>query len=1304
MVLPETKENQRITVNVVRTDPDSHQFIVTYGDDGKLYRLPMLLYQKRSTVPNTLPCIVEESFNGGIHLRQDYETLIRQFYHEGDKVEFSIKRSHDNFYILQESHGFTTRLDKSCIPNPALTPRIICQVEKIKGRYMQVQPVENLQARKYDFPIKDNQLATLLGNRKWNNDSLRELLLGSTNPDLFDNACYHWIANMATDYHDKDLLRQDLIDFKESMLHVLEQTDLLNMCDAVSRGILENRFTDFIEQTSFFINALDLVKNNLGEEYIGQVLNKLECCNYVFHPRECFFTMLCIFLQDDSVMQKCMPRMISIIRKHDLALSKRAPFGKLWITLLEYYIRKSYETPDSLNSQGTTETMIQALALQLNLAEDDDSDLFDVVLNRSLLYRLCSKMGVADPKSLLEESLYNLVSDSGDQAAYVVNTDDATLTANIIANQVSDTIDSSLAPVEYLTDNAKLLIKDGKISISASDVNSENVYTPLPTRLNLWHAFTIRLSEKPSADLRGNKSNTLPHFKQLWDFIYKSLFIGGHRNKKKERRRLLPGEEVSIIIKKKIPTDDETKLLFQCEVIDEELQGITGYIDAARDIVPYYPSKKLSLEDFYHNGYPLILPADVDGIEDGEYHFVMNEICVDFMEDYRIEHLNFNSRLRCVLNNSQPGIGRVPAISTNGLSLSVDVEPGTPLSVLSKGKVVEVYKPTQGRPPYINVTYRADVPDMVFSVGAAFHQFMVNLAHGEVFVSKEEQEPSEDFTSTMDAEHLTELMYIFETYASFEDDYIKAYNYISTCRVLARMLNSEREQYYCKRLSLLELLNDFALNNSFSKESMAILNNADSLGFEQDSHLYNDFQQMTIVSWLDNDDHYDDLYQMSCKRENPTLQMLAALVMSHNTVKKAGLISQADEIREKIRSILKLRRNQSDKKDYGREDYHTEFKTSIVYPESSMQSNLAEQTSKILQEICAFLNADGGTLYLGVNDQGTESGVEEDLKHPKFNGNLDHYEDYIHNQVAIYLGQEAAHNIKTHWDEGTKANVLAISILPSPDPIALKGDYYERMGKSARRVNSDYLSAFLIGRKKWAAEHQLMTKDESPAITSTPAPISNEINAGTTTTPAPFTNEIKDKIQTSRFRNNVIHDYELNYLPTTAYLCFIDNDEYKLLQHDDYRTEDYRLELAIHEEEEKSWLIMVYSDGRVVKASVEKLLHRDSDRTFKRYSGKELIYASIASDDDEIILGFVDGKGNKRLRFDDISKIKENSMQDYGETLCDVSFSDIHYVEVINRNNVPEWVQLNPPRKELGIVLKTVNGKRIAEMLPECSI
>lgn len=55
MVLPETKENQRITVNVVRTDPDSHQFIVTYGDDGKLYRLPMLLYQKEAPYPTRFP-------------------------------------------------------------------------------------------------------------------------------------------------------------------------------------------------------------------------------------------------------------------------------------------------------------------------------------------------------------------------------------------------------------------------------------------------------------------------------------------------------------------------------------------------------------------------------------------------------------------------------------------------------------------------------------------------------------------------------------------------------------------------------------------------------------------------------------------------------------------------------------------------------------------------------------------------------------------------------------------------------------------------------------------------------------------------------------------------------------------------------------------------------------------------------------------------------------------------------------------------------------------------------------------------
>ena len=46
-----------------------------------------------------------------------------------------------------------------------------------------------------------------------------------------------------------------------------------------------------------------------------------------------------------------------------------------------------------------------------------------------------------------------------------------------------------------------------------------------------------------------------------------------------------------------------------------------------------------------------------------------------------------------------------------------------------------------------------------------------------------------------------------------------------------------------------------------------------------------------------------------------------------------------------------------------------------------MRVDIKAQRLKIMQEICAFLNAEGGTLYIGVSDIGYEMGIDEDLKH-----------------------------------------------------------------------------------------------------------------------------------------------------------------------------------------------------------------------------------------------------------------------------------------------------------------------------------
>ena len=159
-------------------------------------------------------------------------------------------------------------------------------------------------------------------------------------------------------------------------------------------------------------------------------------------------------------------------------------------------------------------------------------------------------------------------------------------------------------------------------------------------------------------------------------------------------------------------------------------------------------------------------------------------------------------------------------------------------------------------------------------------------------------------------------------------------------------------------------------------------------------------------------------------------------------------------------------------------------------------------------------------------------------------------------------------------------------------------------------------------------------------------------------------------------------------------------DEYKLLDEDDWQ--DYRLKLAVHEDEEDGWLILVYESGRVCKVSMEELLQRERNRVFKRYAGEKLIFASVATDDDSVCVGFIDGKGNRYVRFDDVDRFEHTKMQGDGTLPMDVPNSGVHYVEVIKQSQVP--ILRNIGRKTIGCILKTVEGKRCMKVLPECTM
>ena len=676
----------------------------------------------------------------------------------------------------------------------------------------------------------------------------------------------------------------------------------------------------------------------------------------------------------------------------------------------------------------------------------------------------------------------------------------------------------------------------------------------------------------------------------------------------------------------------------------------------------------------------------------------MHDMITEYEDDVRVNDLFYNSRLTCLLSNQVPGVPRIPAVSSEGFSVSVAPAPGMELSDLKKGMIVEVDNITEGSNGYLYATFLRESPESRFGITEAFHQLMRGYANNEVYNPKEEKDELENAVS-MNPVYVAELMGIIDAKATLEEDNIKAYNYLNFCRLLAIMLDSkERVSYYDSRLTLLELLNDFAALDKVDTKKINLIAETEPELFERNAILRHDFMQLRIIGCLDSEEHYEELYRWSSLTEDPHLQQLASLVLSHNFVKKSGLLTQAVDILDKIRALLKLQKSSSNKKNYGKEDFHTEFKTSIIYPENSMRADVEAQTIKIMQEICAFLNAEGGHLYLGVSDIGYEMGLEEDLKNTLFKGSRDKYETYVNNKMVYYLGQEGAHYVHTHFDEEVSNAVLIIDIEPCPTPISVGCEYFERMGTSARKVNENYRDKFLAIRKQWAEEHiPHLAVASAPASTAEPTPHEKETKSSSRLVEsAPIT----DHIQTSRFRNNVLHDYEEGYRPVTAVICLMDTDEYKVLDDDDWQ--DYRLKLAVHEDEEEGWLILVYESGRVCKVSMAELLQRERGREFKRYAGEKLIFASIATEADAVCVGFIDGKSNRYVRFDDLSKFEHSKMQAEGTLPMDVPNSGVHYVEVLNKDLVP--INRNIGRKTIGCILKTAEGRRCMEVLPDCKM
>ncbi len=109
-----------------------------------------------------------------------------------------------------------------------------------------------------------------------------------------------------------------------------------------------------------------------------------------------------------------------------------------------------------------------------------------------------------------------------------------------------------------------------------------------------------------------------------------------------------------------------------------------------------------------------------------------------------------------------------------------------------------------------------------------------------------------------------------------------------------------------------------------------------------------------------------------------------------------------------------------------------------------------ELRKEVAKTIAAFMNTRGGTLLIGVSDDGRPVGIEDDLKElPPDRRNVDQYALNIRNVINDHLGTEYSPLVEISFDESAGCTVCIVTVTRSREPAYFRDQaeaFYIRTG------------------------------------------------------------------------------------------------------------------------------------------------------------------------------------------------------------------------------------------------------------------
>ena len=144
------------------------------------------------------------------------------------------------------------------------------------------------------------------------------------------------------------------------------------------------------------------------------------------------------------------------------------------------------------------------------------------------------------------------------------------------------------------------------------------------------------------------------------------------------------------------------------------------------------------------------------------------------------------------------------------------------------------------------------------------------------------------------------------------------------------------------------------------------------------------------------------------------------------------------------------------------EGVNLEFKSTLQWDVVRGEQNRGLRDS-VLKTLVAFMNSEGGTLLIGVEDGGQVFGLEQDLSLVR--GSHDGFLQLLNSIVADRIGIQYSPYVHTNIESIDGNTICVVNISRSTDPAFLSGqrgrEFYARIGNTTRALDPEQTIAYL---------------------------------------------------------------------------------------------------------------------------------------------------------------------------------------------------------------------------------------------------